>query len=153
MKTLAAVFAGVKVTPKALIEFAKEHSDILDKPDNNSAAGYFKAFCDLVLPTDSPDDDLIKRFEKLEKMKPNEYEALAFELLKGVCDQADGQHTNLPLISTAHMQVQNDQVNAQQAQIRQQWVGTVLSTLTAIGTTAWALFGQIKAAPCTNSTG
>jgi hypothetical protein len=136
----------VEVAPEALLEFIKNRSNTGSKSDRNSlSTSRLQALIGQFLSSNDSgiNHPLHKQYAKIKEQNPSGYEALVLELMKSVCDNAEGR-SNGSKIADTHIGLQADQINDQDTTIRQQWVAIIAQFIGTMGAAAWALYGQIN---------
>lgn len=94
---------------------------------------------------------LHKEYDKIKRENPENYKVLVLELMKYAAEEADGVPRR-SLIADTHTSLQNDEINAQATQIRQQWLGLILTVAGMVGgwvTSGVQYFGPTVVANCT----
>jgi len=95
---------------------------------------------------------LSKQYKKIKKENPENYQVLMLELMKAAYDESEGIQRR-SVIADTNTALQKDQLNAKTDEIRLQYLGLIVTVLTAIGGWAFGAFGQISGSSCpTNGT-
>lgn len=135
----AQLLDDIVITPRLLAEYIYQKHGTNNKPESYE----------------------IKAYEKLSKHDPAHYEKLVFGILKEILNEADDnggeQNQTLPreFVDT-HVRLLQHEIGSQTDDIFQYRVAVVVKFLALVGTTAWALYGQISQSmattSCSNST-
>jgi len=97
-----------------------------------------------------PTEFLHHKYEKIRKNSPDKYKELAYEAVKAAYDHTEGRY-NRSAIADTHIELQNGKINEQDATIRQQWIGIIVSFLATIASAAWGIYGQTSIPDCPGS--
>jgi hypothetical protein len=92
-------------------------------------------------------DRLIKDLTDMKQQNPDNYKVMVLELMKAAYQEANGIDKR-SVIADTHASLQNNQIDEQASSLRKQMLGNILQFLLTIGTTVWAVYGQVNNGAC-----